>query len=470
MSFIYSRHPRLNEDNLQVFKLFWTHSILDVIAVSICGEKISIFTYNPFGEFKLVNLSNSSGQSYYNIIDDIIHPLNINVIISIDIPNIFVKGQTKNVKSSSEIRLGGPDGRMCELFCENLNINCHVLQKPYDRKKFNLTLDEVALNTSPIIYEAGENNVMTTYTYPLYFDAVVVIIQASKPLSKLMRMTFSMEFGNSREALAIILASAILMLCMLRFRRFSFFTFYEICSDILSVTFTVDLRRLFNFKLRETLVILPTIIFGFYIINTCIFILTTFYTTTTYYRPDIDSLRDIDQLKCKFAVSSEHSMKMISDFNDYNWTDRFVFLDQSAIGQQLFRFDINTCCIDSSRRADILMRYQKRCRRNLHVIEPNLVPQLHSYMIHPKSPLKHRFDELILNAMSSGLYFKWSSDIYIELYEENILKYFAMNSKLKGTSSLEILYIFWPLTILFYGYFLSFLIFCGEVFKNYYRH
>lgn len=389
-------------------------------------------------------------------------------MISEDIPNIFVKTQTKSLASSSEIRFSGPDGRICELFCEKLNVNCSfVFLQPDSMEKFNLTIDDVAFNPSLIVYEATEYNIMKMYLYPVYFDAVVIIVRASRPLTKL--MLFYFQFGYSGEALLIILASSIIMLCILRLWTLNHFSFIDICGDILSITFKLDLRKLFKLRLKECLVILPTILLGFVIINTVIFLLTAFYTTNTYYQPDVNSLSDIDELTCsKIAVSKEHSMTIIPEFSEFNWSSRFVLLNQWEMSHQLFRFDTTTCFIDSSRRADLLMQYQKRSLRILHVVKPDLVPQLYGYMIHPKSPHKHRFNELILNVMSSGLYSKWSSDIYIELYEEHILNHFVENSNDNRPSSLELVYIFWPLNIFVYGSLLSILIFCVELLISYY--
>lgn len=455
----------MNQQLLLVFRSFWKiNSILDVIAVSIIDEKLNIFSYNPFGEFSLVNLSDSNGHFYYNKIDNSLSH-EINFIISQDIPNIFVKTRTKNLKSSNEISFGGPDGKMCEVFCRKLNVNCRfVLLKPGNMEKLNLSIYDVAINPTPIIYESGEYNIMKAYTNPVYFDVLVVVVKASRPLSILQTMTFQSQFGDSREVLGIILISAILMLFISRLRTMNFFSFTNVFSDILGITFKLDLRRLCNLKLKELFVVLPTILMGFFIINTVVSILTTFYTTQTYYLPDINSINEIDKIKCKIAVSSEHSKRIILDYNKSNWSSRIVFLNQWEFNNQLFRLDMKTCFIDSFRRADILMRYQKSRRRIVHVVKPTLVPQLHAYMIHPKSPHKHQFNELILNVMSSGLYTKWSSDIYVELYEEKILKQFVNSSDGRRPASLQLLYIFWPLTTLIYGSIVSSIIFCLEVF------
>lgn len=426
---------------------------------------MNIFTYNPFGEFALVNLTNSGVKFYYNKIDDL-YQHDINVMISKDIPNIFVK------TSSSKIRFGGPDGKMCELFCKKLRVNCRFeILEPDRMSKLNLTISDVVFNPSPILDSGSGESIMKMYSYPVHFDAVVIIVKASKRYSKLMQMTFYSEFGNSRQDMAIILASVILMLFIVRFRTLNFYTFVDTCRDVLSITIKLDIRRLFNLKLSEILVILPTTFFGFVIVNTVISILTTFYTTTTHYRPDINSLSDIDQLSCKIAVNNEHSMKILSEFNEFNWSTRFVYLNQQEITHQLFKFDTTTCFIDSFRRADVLMRYQKYRRRILHVVKLNLGPRLYGYMMHSMSPHKHRFNELILNAMSSGLYSKWSSDIYFELYEEGILKNFVTYSAIDHIpSSLQLFYIFWPLNILVYGFLISSMILCGEFVIKRFRH
>ncbi len=326
-------------------------------------------------------------------------------------------------------------------------------------EKLNLTIDDITINPSPIVFGSGEY-VMQRYLNPVYFDALVVIVKASRPVPPL--KMFYANFSDSAQSLSIIIASVFLILCILRARNFADLSFINIFSLTLSITIKHDFRKFLTLKLQEIAVIFPVFIYGFALNNTINSVLTTFYTTKIFYQPDINTLSGIDSISCNIAASRAYS-KILSDLSEFNWSSRIVFHNQSEIDHKLFRFDISTCFVDRFRRADILMRYQKRGPRVMHVVNTNLVPQLYGYMIHPMSPHKRRLNELILNVMSSGLYAKWSADIYDELYEEDILKYFVSIPEVRPTS-LKIFYMIWPMTVLVWSSLIAVFVFCSEIF------
>lgn len=416
---------------------------MNVLSASQFDEEIIMFTYNSFGdELTLVDLTNSSEHFYFDKINDF-RQQKLNIMISRNIPNIFVK--SRGHLKSQRMGLSGPDGKLCELFCEKLKVNCNFNLKKDIRGNSNLGINDVAFNPSPITFKSGGNS-MSMYTDPVYFDTLVIFVKAGRRFTPLMRMTFYSQVDDAAHSLCIVVPFAVLMLCIMRIRKLNWVSFTEICSDILNFSFKLHLDKLIKLTIHELLVLLPAVLYGFFIVNTVLSILTSFYTTQPLHRPDINSLSEFDELACEIEISKEHSMKIMPNFKAFNWSKRLVLMNDT---HRVLYLETTNCFIDTSRRANLIIRYQKTNRRKFHIIEHKLATQLYGYMVHPRSPYKRSINEIISNVMSSGLYFKWSTDVYQELFQETIFRHDPSTSVDHIPSSLQLLHIFWPMAFLY---------------------
>lgn len=261
-----------NEDLNDLFRWSWKQRIIHFFAVihpSQSEQSINIFTFNPFGTFRVINAT----DEWYE--------------------NVFLH-RNANFRHYP-IVLMGPKADVAEMFWHDV---FGVMNASYVRSMKWLLDDEVdKINGNGLVVTSFgfslEEGEIAGFTYPFATIHLVVIAPEALPYDGFGAYLRAFTTGKILFFLIITIAAIIIFLCYFRFKRQNQFSVFESTVDVLNLLMNdngnIAYRQLSNI---EVMLLVPLTFAGLIIVNGLLSALQSYFTRPIF-RPQIDSAEDI---------------------------------------------------------------------------------------------------------------------------------------------------------------------------------
>lgn len=412
---------------LQFFQWCWQNSILDIFIAypllegteeSNSGHFLNIYTFNPFGIYELINLTDS--DSVDNYFPRICHNLRqhpIRIAAHDDI-NTFIYSK-HGVKGD----FGGPDGKLFQTIFRFINASYTMVKflditdgQDIQQMALNGTID---LGPQP----SRISNVKPIYLYPIYIDTVAIVVPSALPYSEFTEYLQTFASDNTFYISLVSIPILIVALTTFRYVERNRFLLFQSMADVVNLfmndNMSIDYRNLFHV---ECFIILPLTMAGFVIINVVLSILTS-YLTRPMDQPEINTFDDIERSPFTVMVPTKKNMEQLLQVfkNNWNidWSHKMTSSSLEEFFRQILSFNTSICFVYWGTKVKNLLEHQKRLNiRGFRIPTQTISQSVYSYVVPVDYPLRDCFNEIIQRVMSAGLYWKWTDESYFEFIEK----------------------------------------------------
>lgn len=360
---------------------------------------LKMYTYNPFGEFKVLNVTDT--PSY----DNLIISQNVNFhwcqIVMFDDGQEYYDIQLWDnaFRTLNATYVSAPRKSLPDFLQANKNLLfVRAVSQSLDADKMNL---------------AG-------FFYPLMFEIDKVIVPEALPyegFSAYLRSmaTFSL-LGYSISTIAVV----ILFLSFARLQRQrAKFNFAETVADVLNLLMNdngnIKYQRLY---VVEVMVVLPLTFVGLIVVDG---ILSSFqsYITRPIIQPQIDSVEELYHSPYRIYTSDSVSRDMIvkaltEQYSRGIWWDKIKKRKSLRRGEDMATFNTSMSYVTPWNTAKVLLRVQKRLNiRGYHIPIPqvSISTSLYAFKTSLDFPFLERFNDIMQNLSQSGLYENWYNSL-----------------------------------------------------------
>lgn len=456
-----------NDYILQFFQWCQRNSIINIfVGYPSNGELmgndseyfLNSFTYNPFGTFELINLTDGDALSnYFPRICYNLRQHRIRLAAHNDI-NTFIY-------SKGNSNFGGPDGKLFQTIFRVVNASYNMVKlleitdgQDIQQLAINGTID---LGPQPFRI----SNAKPIYLYPIYTDTVAIVVPRALPYSEF--IGYLQTFSNDETFIICLLTipAPIIALTILRYIKRNRILFFESAADVVNLfmndNMDIDYRKLFR---AECFIILPLTIAGFVIINVLISILTS-YLTRPIDQPEINTFADIERSSFPVMVPTQKNMEQLLTVfkNNWNidWRNKMAAISLEEFRQQILSFNTSICFIYWESKVKNLLEHQKRLNiRGFRIPTQTIIQSVYSHIVAVDYPLKDCFNEIIQRIMCAGLYWKWTDESYFEFVERGYFTERHVNDEEYGNEKYYV-----PIFIV-YGWIGSGFVFVIEIIWN----
>lgn len=405
------------EEISSVFRWCWSVQMINVIATyTTKWDHVHAFTFNPFGSFNVINITDSSADNYFLSKVDNLHEYPINIFLSHDYQTSFL---IKNKTS-----LGGPHGKLCCLMLEKMNATLSVpldIIEPYDAQKVKkLVNDDRMFDVCPQPVRILSS---LTYLNTIEIEKLNIVVPQSKAYTVINALNLTVFDEYGLLILIFIILCTVSTLILIRFLQTGKFmvmkSFIETYSLLTTANIVINYRK---YAKSEMFILLPWTFAGIIITNFIFSAMFSFLTVTTYER-QINTFEDIDRLGCKILAPGRGIAEKIRETIGENLYSKVVIVASKEMSLSFATYNTSICYLYTDSRIRVILERQKRLNiRGFHVPEKYTSKGPFSFLIRPDLPYVDKMNNIILRSFDSGLFAKWLSDSYYELAE---MDYFA---------------------------------------------
>ncbi len=454
---IFYPHSVTRKDLHNLFEWSWKQRIINIFATTHSSQTeeirdansdpvnlLNIFTFNPFGTFKVVNITGS--ESYDN----------------------FFLSQRSNFEKYPIATLYTDYTRHVneQLWLAIFDVmNVSLVRKESDAIA---VLDEFCENEMCVLLHSVSSidDFMISPVYPLGITEIVVVVPEALPYSGFAAIV---KAFNSNSVLIIFIAIAVIItfLIFFRYRRLRKFVIFRSVADVLNLLISdntyIRYQRLNDI---EVLVIVPLTFAGLIIVNVSLGVLKS-YLTSPIIQPQINTITDLYDSPFYIYTWADtwtnSTVKILSDqLKNVNWTDRVRTIDNYFLFNELVHsFNTSMAFIRDKYRADIQLNAQKRLNiRGYHISQVRLCPEIFTFLLNSDFPFIERVNEIIHRVTQSGLTSQWDLKRSAE-YEEQLLE---KNGEILGKrEEVNVNNVDSDLTLILYGWVASAIVFVLEI-------
>lgn len=394
----------LSGDDLQkLFEWSWNNKIVNIFAViSTSPRTINIFTYNPFGTFTVLNLTDS-----------------------VDYGKFFFD-QTANLKGHV-VRMGAPFNyynneklwlavfRMMNASFRMVENNCSAIAE-----YFANDIDFV-----PRIFFNEKSVEMSMY--PIDVIPMVIVVPEAQPYSSftayIQTVTSDQFFGYA----LITIVLTMLLLGIVRYIQQKTIFFFRSVTDVLNLLLNDNASINYGkLSVVECCLIVPLTFMGFIIVNGILSNLTS-YLTKPQHQPQVNSVEDIYRSENPISVWNEHWQHKLATMltmqsNHTDWSDKVVVRDGLLLFEQFTLFNRSVSFLEDLNYVKSLLRIQKRLNiKGYHIPDARMYKYLLTYPINRAFPFTDRFNEIVGRIVSAGLYDRWLREA-VGAFEQDVVK------------------------------------------------
>lgn len=427
-----------NDDLQKLFEWSWNNQIINIFAtfythpvVTQDQPLINIFTFNPFGTFRVINLPGNesferiffSQQSNFQQ-----YPLRVGQ------PRPIILQNNKN---------------MLDVLFEVMNASYTIVQRPnpnftivprsklFENNTMDMVINMFADN------EPG-NPFQLVNMYPFQMDEMVIIVPEATPYTEFiayLRAASNISLVYS----SITIAAVISLLTLFRFIKHRKMLLFKSVADVLNLLMNdngyIKYQHLY---LIELFLIVPLTFVGFFIVNGILSALQS-HLTQPFLKPQIDSIEDIYHSPYPIFTDNTQQATLLraylKNISSYDWNDK-VSGPSSTKVVKIGTFNRSTSFLIQLDRAKLLSEYQKQSNiKGYHIANLRFFKYYASFPVRNGFPFIERFNEIIHRIQSSGLYEKWLRD-YLILFTkaEGLINYDDESTIEKFTVPLFIVY------------------------------
>lgn len=454
---IFSLRIVQSDDLHQSFEWFWKHRIInvfvacsysDVLQESTSQQLLNIFTYNPFGTFKVINVTNDNFDNFFLKQNSNFqqHPLRVGTPYpSLNSDNKKLWKVIFDVLNASMIRTQGPESNISVLARSQLFDNDTM-----DIVMFLYANNEVGSEDKPI------------NMYPMIIDNFVLLVPAAEPYSGFetyLRATFS---EISFAYLSVTVVSIMLILSFFRYIKYKKNLVFQSIADVINLLMNknsdVKYQKL---CVVEILLIVPLTFIGIAFMNGMLSTLQS-YLTRPYIQRQINTLEDIYSSPLHIYTDNplyaKNLITVLNQLKHGNWHNKVRVTNTNDFFRQIRHFNTSISFLWPNGRARTLLEYQKRLNvRGYHISKLQIFKYVGSYPVSDDFPFVDRFNEIINRIRSSGLYGKWWRENVSKFIKSEVLKRVDFVSTSNETKRFSV-----PIFII-YGWCISIIVLVFEI-------
>lgn len=462
----------------KLFEWLWIHRIINVFVAhfevregSNLENLLNIFTFNPFGIFHVINVTESD-----------------------TFENLFLSQQTNF--QQHPLRIGVPflpsskfgKELTWQLVCRILNASCIIVQGPESNLRDiprsrlfeNETMDivmEVYVNNEP----GNERKLINMY--PMLFEDFVIVVPAAKSYPKLTAYLITAMSNNFLIYSFIIIVIVIFQLSSLRYIKQKEILFFQSVADVLNLLMNDNTAIKYQKLSRvEVFLIVPLTFVGMVFVNG---ILTTLQShfTRPFMQSEINTIQDLYKSPFPLLVEQPYrASNLISLLQNVSkhggWNDKIHVTSFDLIKKEISKFNTSISFLMPGFHAQAVIAAQKRLNiRGYHISQLRVYKVIASHPVIDEFPFIERLNEIMHALKTSGMYEKWLKEDGGNFVQKEI--FIKREDKGKQTKELsepepDIVLSLTDMRFIVYGWLVGIFIFVVEIIwkkieLNYYR-
>lgn len=442
-----------SEDLEKLFKWCWKNKIINLFVTtrsyrevaqgSFSDYFLNIATFNPFGTFRVINVTGSE------TFDHLFLSQNSNFQ-----QDTFRLGQLQNYTYKSDELLW--EALLCVLNAslEVVNMNeTHSLLEMFEYGNVDV------IRTTYFYEQESKINL-----YPMTIEAEVIIVPASLPYSEvsayLRTVTSDYFFGYSIFAIVAV----VFILTFIRYIKEKKIEFFESAADVLNLLISDNGAIKYQQLPRiEVFIIVPLTFSGLAIANGVLSVLQS-YITRPIFQPQIDDIEDIYRsqfpILTRYALLIDSTVEVLEDLlNHGDWKEKFRAEDYELLKEQIAMYNTSISFLTTWSFAKFVLDLQKQFNiRGYHNPKLHIGKYLLSYPTIDHFPFLQRFNEILHWMRCAGLHDKWLREDLDDL-RRNVFK---NREHLKNSDKTDIETFQVPMFIV-YGWVASVIVFAIEI-------
>lgn len=411
---------------LQLFKWFWQNSIVNIfvaysaqtgIEIHHSEYSLHIYTFNPYGTFDLINLTDSESLSdYFPKYCYNLRQHSIRIAVHNDL-NTFIY-------SKDNPKFGGNDGKLWQTIFSVTNASYTMVKfvEITDGHDIQDMVMNGTIDLGPQSHPLFAWN-SPIYLYPIYMDTVAIIVPSAEPYAEFAAYLETFFDYTLFYALLLTMFLVITSLTLIRYMKYQRILFFQSVADVINLfmndNMAIDYRNLYR---AESFIILPSTLAGFVIINIILSILTSFLTRPMD-QPELNTFADIERSPFPVMVPTQKNVdQLVEDFKhiwNIDWSHKIASSSFDEFLRQILSFNTSICFVYFGSKVKNLLEHQKRLNiRGFRIPTQTISQTIFCYVVPVDYPLKHCFNEIIQWIMNAGLYWKWTDESYFEFVEK----------------------------------------------------
>lgn len=394
-------------DLRHLFQWCWTHRIINIFVAfnakvtqgSNAEPLLNIFYFNPFGTFRVLNVT--GGVSMKNIfhgqkINFQQHPFRLAVVDDESIAQY----------SSTVPFMNGPDERMWKAVCKALNASytLFLVRKVLEPVE---VLNNGTVDIHADLSELTEQGTVTLY--PLIIEILSIVVPKALPYPAFAAYIQTMFSDGFFGYFLITILIVMLVLTLCRYIRRRRIQFFQSAVDVLNLLLNDNGAIVYPQLTRsEVFLMIPLTFAGFVIVNGFLSNLKSHFTQPKI-QPQIDTVDDYYESGLTISAPNEFWMKkviqLLNNLAKYDdWGGRMRVNNSSEVIRQIVS-DTTFSFVEYESTARGICKYRK-----FHITQIQLQWIWYSYNVRYDFPFTKHVNEVIQWVQSAGLYKKWWRD------------------------------------------------------------
>lgn len=441
---IFSSEPSTsNDDMTTLFKWFWSQYIINIFEVHR-DTILSIFTYNPFQTFDVINLTGSKAYDKFFLSQKTnFHQHTIRLRMTDKIwpaeVSVWFEGVFPVINAS---------------YCTDVVLD-------YDLGPLEL-YDNSTVDVEPTIYYLSYMPIIKLY--PMSMDPLIIVVPEASPYPEFVIYLRTVSSSAFIGYALVIVVAVIFLLSYFRYihrkRCFIFQSMIDVVNILANDNASIKYQELSRV---EALLIVPLTFAGFMIVNGTVSILQS-YMTKAFIQPQVSTIDEVYRstfpILTDFDFIGNTSVDVLNTISNVgNFSSRIKSMEPWEYDREVQMFNTSVSFIMTLPYAQNLVRLQKQLGiRGFHITDIYLYREIGSFNVKDAYPFISRFDEIIGWLRNGGLYAKWEQDDLL-LLERIIRKNLKENQADHQTDNAEI-----PMpTLVLYGWCCSICVFIVEI-------
>lgn len=443
----------------QIFSWSWSKLIVDVFVLHLDNDHNLVYTYSPFRSNEIIQVEPTELWMYFQDKSSNLfgHQLHVSFI--------YEDASIRYTKNGFESR----DGKMCEYILNGLNATYRVTFREnitlgyYEKRIKNGSIDFTPRRYELLNITDPESRI---YTYPVTIDSVILMVPAAKPYNQFQGFLKNFTVNNSFVSIALPIILIIVTFWIFRLLKHGEGMIFQVIVDVISLLFTLDIKKEKNSDNSNRLFILSLSFGGFFFTSGVLSVFISLLTQPIK-QAEINTFDQFDKTAFKIAVPDPaytFHLMYFSGLKGKDWKNRVeeaFKLDKFMY--QMYSYNTRYAYFLTRSRTDVLIERQKHLSLSgFHIPQEYFRLSLTGYCIGPRAPFKERVDQLIHQAFQAGLYDKWNRDTYPNLIKVGYFEKFdVIEDDPEETFNI--------LVVITYGWFLSIVVFLSEISYGYFK-
>lgn len=412
-----------------LFEWCWHHRILNIFIAFYSSDRVpqgdniepllNVFNFNPFGEFKVVNLTGSQS------LKEIFHGRRIN-FEQYPLRLAVIDDESITQYSSTVPFIDGPDEKMWKSVFEVLNASYSIFWVRNVLEPLDI-LDNGTIDIHADLTELTEQSIVTLY--PMIIEILLIVVPKASPYPTFTAYLHTMFSDGLFCYVLVVIIIVVLLLTICRYLRCKKLLFFQSVADVLNLLMNdngaINYPQLTH---SEVSLIIPLTFAGFVLFNGFLSNLKSHFTQPII-QPQIDTLEDY--YKSGLSISTPNDfwrkkvIQLLNSLSKYDdWDDRMRENNSSEVIRQIVT-DSKFSFFEYESTAKGICKYKK-----YHITKIQLQWIWFSYNVRYDFPFTEHVNEVIQWVRCAGLYNKW----WMDLDEEKLWKYGGQESQAESFS------------------------------------